>query len=266
LPEFWKGATDHMAGFHAYNRQVVVRMVWFTTPIVALLGMAGFAWAAYRLNAARALFLGAVLAFGILYVALPNVAPDLPWATRRFVPIVFPGLCLLAGYTTVEMGRALGRAWSMPAGVSGAAVLAVLAIAWSVYVAWPVYDVRELAGAVEGFDRLERAIPESRVVYVELPADDYGATLDYLYGRPVLAYDREQFRREMPDLQEAGLLKDAVYLTVEGRSKPTFPDLRLREIGREEVSFLRLEDGFKGVPRDVYEERQELRIHELEQT
>ena len=266
LPEYWGGAADRMAEFHAYDRQVVVRMGWFVTPFIAILGMAGFTLVVYRLDAARALFLGAVLAFGILYVALPNVAPDLPWATRRFVPVVFPGLCLLAGYATVEKGRVLGRAWSIRIGVSCATVLAVLSIAWSVYVAWPVYGMRELAGAVEGFDRLERAIPESRVLYVELPADDYAATLDYLYGRPVLAYDREQFRREMPYLREAGLLEDAVYVTVGGRSKPTFPSLRLREIGRETVSFPRLEDGFKGVPHDVYEERQEFRIYKLEQT
>jgi hypothetical protein len=228
--------------------------------------MAGFVLAAYRLDEARAFFLGAVLAFGFLYVALPNVAPDLPWATRRFVPVVFPGLYLLAGYAMAEAGRVLGRAWGIRVGVPCAAALAVVALAWSAYVAWPVYGVRELAGAVEDFERLEEAIPYSQVVYVEQPGDDYAATLDYLYGRPVLSYDREQFRQELPDLEESGLLEDAVYVTVEGRSKPTFPGLRLREVGREEVSFLRLEDGFKSVPRDTYEERQGFRIYELEQT
>jgi hypothetical protein len=42
--------------------------------------------------------------------------------------------------------------------------------------------------------------------------------------------------------------------------------LRLREADREEVSFLRLEDGFKDVPRAAHEERQRFRIYELEQT
>ncbi len=222
--------------------------------------------AAYRLDAARAFLLGTILVFGVLYVALPNVAPDLPWATRRFVPVVFPGLYLLAGYAMAEAGRALGRARGVWVGSFCSAALVVVSFTWSVYVAWPIYAVRELAGAVEGLERVEKAIPESRVVYVELPGDDYAATLDYLYGRPVLAYDREQFRREIPDLREAGLLEDAAYVTVEGRSKPTFPGLRLREVGREEISFLRLEDGFKGVPYDTYEERQEFRIYELEQS
>jgi hypothetical protein len=36
-------------------------------------------------------------------------------------------------------------------------------------------------------------------------------------------------------------------------------------VGKEEVSFSRLEDGFKDVPRDTYEERQGFHIYELEQ-
>ena len=34
----------------------------------------------------RGLVLGAFLGFGVLYAVIPNVSPDLPWATRRFVP------------------------------------------------------------------------------------------------------------------------------------------------------------------------------------
>jgi hypothetical protein len=272
LPEPWEGLPEHwggdgsMAELDAYDRQVAVRMVWFLTPLVAVSGMVGLVLAAHRLDAARAILLAAFLAFGVLYFALPNVAPDLPWATRRFVPVVFPSLCLLAGYTIVEAGRMFGRVWSERIGASCAAALAISAFVWSVYVAWPVYGVRELAGAVEEIEGLEEAVPGSHVVYVELPGDDFAATLDYLYGRPVLVYERDQFRQEMPDLREAGLLEDAVYVTVEEKYKPVFQGLRLREVDREEVSFLRLEDGFKEVPRDTYEERQGFRVYELEQT
>jgi hypothetical protein len=70
----------------------------------------------------------------------------------------------------------------------------------------------------------------------------------------------------VPDLQEAGLLEDAVYVTTGEADEPAFPGLRLRDLGQEEVSFLRLEDGFKSVPHATYEERQEFRIYEVEQT
>ncbi len=264
LPEYWGGREDPMAEFHAYDRQVVVRMVWFLTPAVALLGMAGFLLASYRLDRARALFLGAVLAFGVLYVALPNVAPDLPWATRRFVPTVFPGVALLAGYAVAEAGRALGKAWGARAGTALAAALAAVALGWSAYVAWPVYGMRELAGAVEGIERLEEALPPARVIYVETPADDYAATLDYLYGRPVLVYHRDQLQKELPNLREAGLLEDAAFVTVEEWPKPVFPGLKLRKVGEERVNFFRLEDGFKEVPREAYVEQQGFKIFELE--
>jgi hypothetical protein len=53
LPEYWGGDAGPMAEFHAYDRQVAVRMVWFLTPAAAVLGMVGFVLAAYRLDAAR---------------------------------------------------------------------------------------------------------------------------------------------------------------------------------------------------------------------
>jgi hypothetical protein len=55
-------------------------------------------------------------------------------------------------------------------------------------------------------------------------------------------------------------------VTVEEKHKPVFQGLRLREVDREEVSFLRLEVGFEDMPRDAHEERQRFRIYELEQT
>lgn len=134
------------------------------------------------------------------------------------------------------------------------------------WVAWPIYDARELAGAMEGLERLEESIPASEVIYFDLPGDDYAATLDYLYGRPAFAYDRKQIREEVPDLGEAGLLEDAVYVTVGEADEPAFPGLRLRDLGQEDISFLRLEDGFKSVPYATYEERQKFHIYEIEQT
>ena len=48
--------------------------------------------------------------------------------------------------------------------------------------------------------------------------------------------------------------------------EPTFPGLRLRDHGHEEISFLRLEDGSKSIPYDIYDERQEFYIYEIDQT
>jgi hypothetical protein len=251
--------------FRAYDEHVAVRMVWFLTPAVAALGLAGFLLAARRLTPGRFIFLGAAASFAVLYVALPNVAPDLPWATRRFVPAVFPGLCLLAGYAVAEAGRFAAR-WRPLAGVACAAALAALALGWTVHTAWPVYGVQELRGGVEGFERVNAAIPEARVVFVELPGrpDDYGAPLEYLHGRPVLAYDSKRFREELDALRAAGLLEDAIYVTVDGLPAPSIHGLEMIELAREEVTLPRLRPEYERVPSGTYELQVVFRVYRLE--
>ncbi len=51
-------------------------------------------------------------------------------------------------------------------------------------------------------------------------------------------------------------------MTVEEWPKPVSPGLKLRKVGEERVGFLRLEDGFKEVPREVYVEQQGFEIFE----
>ncbi|HKH77497.1 MAG TPA: glycosyltransferase family 39 protein [Rubrobacteraceae bacterium] len=242
LPEPWESLPQASREFDAYRSQVVVRMVWFTTPLVALLGLAGFLLAAYRLDARKVLLLGAVLSFGVLYVALPNVAPDLPWATRRFVPVVFPGLCLLAGYAAVEAGRFVGRVLSVRSGIAFGCALAALAFGWTVYAMFPILGTREYGGAVAAFDRIEDEMPDAEVVFVETPdgSDLTASTFEYAYGHPVLPYDRVRFIREVDDLEEVGLLADAVYVTTDGKPAPLVSGVDFRQVGSAELELPRL--------------------------
>jgi hypothetical protein len=265
LPEPWENLPDDTASFNAYDRQAAVRLVWVATPLVAVLGLAGFLLAARRATAARLLLLGAVASFAVFYIAMPNVAPDLPWASRRFVPAVFPGLCLLAGYAIVVAGRMLGQSTLRRLGVPATGLLAVGALALSVHAALPVYEVRELGGMVESLERVEAKIPEASVVYVGSPGDDYASALDYLHGRPVLYYDEESFGRELPELRKAGLLQDAVYIKLDGYGAPIVPGLKFREAGREEVVLQRLSPALKSLPWRTYEKRVVFSIYEIEE-
>jgi hypothetical protein len=253
----------------AYRTQVLVRMVWFTTPPVALLGLAGFLLAARRLDTGRALLLGTFLAFGALYTAIPNVAPDLPWATRRFVPAAFPVLSLLAGYAVVEAGRLLGRLRDRPAGMELGVGLAILALGWTLYTASPVLGVREYEGAIAAFDRLDEQIPAAEVVYVEKPDGHDGSvsTLEYVYGRPTLPYSAERFREEVDELKEAGLLDDAVYVTTDGGPAPLISGVQFDEVAREELDLPQLDDREgheRGVPRGMANLHLTFRIYEVE--
>jgi hypothetical protein len=248
LPVPWESLPDGSRDFDAYRTQILVRMVWFTTPVVATLGLAGFVLAAYRLDASRVLLLGAFLSFGVLYAAVPNVAPDLPWATRRFVPVVFPVLSLLGGYAAIEAGRWLGRAWRPRVALAGA--LALISLGWTVHTALPIIGFRELEGAVGAFDRVEGKIPGAEVVYMEMPEgyDITASTFEYAYDHPVLPYDRIQFIREVDDLEEAGILDDAVYITVDGGPAPLISDVDFRELATAKVELPRLAAVEKELP------------------
>jgi hypothetical protein len=248
----WESLPDGSRDFGAYRTQILVRIVWFTTPVVAALGLAGFVLAAYRIDASRALLLGAFLSFGILYAAIPNVAPDLPWATRRFVPAVFPVLSLLAGYAAIEAGRWLGRVWRPRVGVALAGGLALISLGWTVHTALPIIGFRELEGAVGAFDRVERKIPDAEVVYMEMP-DGYditASTFEYAYDRPVLPYDRIRFIREVDELEGAGLLEDAVYITVDGGPAPLISDVDFREVATTDLQLPRLAAVEKELPKE----------------
>jgi hypothetical protein len=249
LPVPWTELPASSREFDAYRPQILVRMVWYVTPVVAGLALAGLIVAGYRIDRPRALLIGAVLAFGFLYTLVPNVAPDLPWATRRFVPAVFPGVCLLAGYATVEAGKRLGR-FSPRAGVGLSTALAALALAATVNVALLMPETREYEGAVAAFDRVERSMPEARVVYMEMPHgfDFTASTFEYLYGRPVLPYDRELFIEDVGDLRRVGLLEDAIYVTTDGGPPPLVSGLEFEFRGEERLTVPRLIPSETAVP------------------
>jgi hypothetical protein len=252
LPVPWESLRDGSWDFDASPTQTLVRTVWFTTPVVAVLGLVGLVLAAYRLDASRALLFGAFLAFGVLYAAIPNVAPDLPWATRRFVPAVFPILSMLAGYAAVEVGGWLGRVWRREAGIALAAALAMTALGWTVYTALPIIGFRELEGAIGAFDRIERKIPKAEVVYMEMP-DGYditASTFEYAYNHPVLPYDRIRFIREVDGLEEAGFLNNAVYVTVHGEPAPLVSGVDFREVATANLKLPRLAAVEKELPRE----------------
>ncbi|MDP9426095.1 MAG: glycosyltransferase family 39 protein, partial [Actinomycetota bacterium] len=244
LPVPWESLPNDSRDYDAYREQIFVRLTWFVTPPVALLVLLGLVLAARRRpDAARMLLFGAILSFGALYTAVPNVAPDLPWATRRFVPAVFPGAALLAGFAVVEVGRGLSRLRSPRAGLALTGALAVLSCAWTIHTTLPILTFRELEGAVAAFDRIESEMPDADVIFVEVPdaTDRSASTFEFLYGRPVLPYSRDRFRQERDELKEAGLLDDALYVTLDGMPAPLISGFEFDEVAREEAILPRLD-------------------------
>jgi hypothetical protein len=266
LPVPWETLPDGSRDFDAYRTQILIRLVWFTTPIVAALGLVGFVLASLRMDAARALLFGAFLAFGVLYATVPNVAPDLPWATRRFVPAAFPVLALLAAHAVVELGTLSGRAFGRRAGTLVAGSLAALALGWTVNTTLPILTFQELDGAVAAYDTVNREIPDSDVVFMEMPEgyDVTASTFEYLYGHPVLPYDPDRFVGEVDELAEAGLLRDAVYVTTDGGPAPLLADWDFRQVGSASVDLPRLAPVEKELPTTEETLRLDYRVYRME--
>jgi hypothetical protein len=250
LPVPWDTLPDGSRDFDAYRTQILLRIVWFVTPAVATLGLAGFVLAARKMDAARTLVFGAFLAFGVLYAVIPNVAPDLPWATRRFVPAAFPVLALLAAHAVVEVGGWAARTAGRRAGAAASGVLAALALAWTVQTTLPILTFQELDGAVAAYERVDGEMPASRTVFMEMPEgyDVTASTFEYLYGHPVLPYDRARFVREVEELEEAGLVEDALYVTTDGGPAPLLADWDFRQVGSAGVDLPRLAAVEKRLP------------------
>ncbi len=265
LPVPWETLPDGSRDFDAYRTQILLRLVWFVTPVVAALGLVGFVRAARRIDAARALLFGAFLAFGVLYAVIPNVAPDLPWATRRFVPAAFPILAILAAHATAEIGIWTARVVDRRAGLAVSGTLAALALGWTFHTTLPILTFQELDGAVAAYERVEEEMPTSGAVFMEMPEgyDVTASTFEYLYGHPVLPYDRARFVREVDELEEAGLLENAVYVTTDGGPAPLLADWDFRQVGSANVDVPRLAAVEKELPTVKESLRLDYRVYRM---
>src|SRR4028119_893047 len=85
---------------------------------------------------------------------------------------------------------------------------------------------------------------------MEMPEgyDLTASTFEYLYDRPVLPYDRVRFLREVDDLEDAGLLGNAVYVTTDGGPAPLLADWGFRQVASARVSLPRLAAVEKKLP------------------
>lgn len=115
-PLWWQPLGDHSNGIitsiqKAHGNEVEPRtytelatywVSWYIGPLLAALGLVGLAAASYKgmrdkkmlLLPALAVILGSCL----VYFTAPNITPDQPWASRRMLPVILPGIALFGGY------------------------------------------------------------------------------------------------------------------------------------------------------------------------
>lgn len=130
--------------------------------------------------------LGPLLVFALLVAALylrePLISVDLPWATRRFLPVLVPMLALAVG---VAAGRIVQRR-ALSVAVAGAVAFLV---GWQLWIAWPSLAFRMHEGSGELVERVAARMDEDALVIMGpdyIAGNKLGIPLSLRYGRDVL--------------------------------------------------------------------------------
>jgi hypothetical protein len=137
----WGAAVD---GTRTYNEQTVHWLALYLGWPTVVLAVLGYAVLIALLVLRRTYALAAVVTMGLtmsaLYLWTSQVAPDQPWAMRRYVPVVMPLLLIAAA-------AALQAVWQWRGARQVGRVLVVLAAAYLLTfparVTWPMRHVRE---------------------------------------------------------------------------------------------------------------------------
>ena len=136
-------AGDAVDGTRSYSEQTITWISWYLGPIAALFGGVGLILAAMRTVKKPGFMLPALLVVStasLLYLNQPSISPDQIWASRRFLPVIFPGVLFFA---VVAFDAALTKLGHISKLASPTlATIAVLAIAVPLTTSYPFLRIR----------------------------------------------------------------------------------------------------------------------------
>jgi hypothetical protein len=161
----------------SYDELTMHWLAWYVGPVTLAVAVLGLAWLLARLLRGQDLRLAPfVLLFGLataVYVWKPGIFPVHYWASRRFLPVTFPGLLLLCALVGDRLGaqsRAGSDRRARKAGRLGAAALAVGVLAFPLALLPGATLPRSYDGLVPGFRTLcGTLLPDDVVLLVGGP-------------------------------------------------------------------------------------------------
>lgn len=133
-----------------------------------------------RLSPIRAWLWAFLLLPTLVYLWKPMISPDHIWASRRWIPAIFPTAIALAAFAAARLGRSLPR----PALPAAALIVALAAGAHSLWQQRDTLRLREDAGMLAQVAAMAERLPQDRVSYVVGAPSIAGALLAG-FGRPV---------------------------------------------------------------------------------
>ncbi len=109
--------------------------------------------------------------YTLVYVHNPSISWDHPWAMRRFVPVIMPGVILFGHF-------ALSRLWSLrrlrTLRLPLAALLGATLLGHSAYVSLPFLFHRDYDGAYAFVTRVANSIPREKLLLCDLTTRVFG--------------------------------------------------------------------------------------------
>jgi len=162
------GRADTMS-VEAYARgTTMLWLLWYIGPLLTLAGMAGFAYGwTHLLRGKAGQLLPLFLALGAdcaLYLLDPNISADQVWASRRFLPIIFPAFIILGVLVLQHASRYIGARFGRLQLTRRAIVLvALIAVAGPSLASLPFWTLRPFA-ELSQTEALCKQLPKNAVV------------------------------------------------------------------------------------------------------
>jgi hypothetical protein len=164
---------------------------WYFPPLALVVAIAGFAAVTWRSFWRAPALLVTIALYCFFFFYKIHVWPDHFWMARRFIPVILPGACLMAGAGLALLASPPGSARRLRwIGLPVAALLLVLITAPLVRAARPVATHVEYAGIVSRLDALaSRFGPDDLLVVNPRDASDIhvlALPLNYIWNRQAL--------------------------------------------------------------------------------
>jgi len=162
------GRADAMP-VEAYARgTTMLWLLWYIGPLLTLAGVAGFAYGwTHLLRGKAGQLLPLFLALGAdcaLYLLNPNISADQVWASRRFLPIIFPAFIILGVLVLQHASRYIGARFGRLQLTGQAVVLAAfVAVAGPSLASLPFWTLRPFA-ELSQTETLCQQLPKNAVV------------------------------------------------------------------------------------------------------
>lgn len=182
-------------GPRTYAEQSMHWLTWWLGPTGVALGVLGVAVLVHRVIRGRDIelvpFLLILLGTAVVVLARPSITPDHPWADRRFVPVVLPGLVAAAGWVIAHVRRWL-RERTGRVVTTVIVVAAVLAGVAPVFAAsYPLLGRSTERGELAAVRRVCAALPANAAVLVTgtRAREEWPQVIRSACGNPAVSVD-----------------------------------------------------------------------------